>query len=238
MSKIETYVCFMEDTARDDSHGYSQNNRWGNPDYDCSALTITALRKAGFPMAGATYTGNMDQALKADGFRNVINEVNQGTGAGMKRGDILRKDGHVAVYCGNGLEVEASCDENGGIDGPKPGDQTGWEIAINAYHAGWTGIWRYEGEGAEQWLYMTFEVRQIQKGDTGEDVRTLQNILRGKSFRDDDGNLLKRDGAFGEKTEQALIKAQEKFGLYTDGICGPASWSALTGLEIKSMEVR
>lgn len=240
MGKVNDYVTFMENIARDDSHGYSQNNRDGNPDYDCSSLTIAALRKAGFPMKGASYTGNMDQALKSDGFRNVINEVNQNTGAGMKRGDILRKPGHVAVYCGNGKEVEAASDEYGGIEGRNPGDQTGREILIQPYHSGWTGIWRYEGDDPEpeRWFYLGLEVRQIEQGDEGKDVYTWQLLLRGAGYRDDEGKLIVRDGKFGPRTKQATIKFQTKKGLNPDGIAGKQSWNAMTGLKIKYEEIR
>ena len=42
---------------------------------------------------------------------------------------------------------------------------------------------------------------------------------------------LKADGLFGEGTENALMKAQEAHGLTVDGICGPASWKALSGAD-------
>ena len=42
---------------------------------------------------------------------------------------------------------------------------------------------------------------------------------------------LKADGLFGEGTENALMRAQEAHGLTVDGICGPASWKALSGAD-------
>ena len=45
---IEKAVKWAENTAADDSHGYSQYNRWGNPDYDCASFVISAFRSAGF----------------------------------------------------------------------------------------------------------------------------------------------------------------------------------------------
>ena len=41
MGVIDTAVNFMLQIANDDSHGYSQDDRWG-PDYDCSSLVIQA----------------------------------------------------------------------------------------------------------------------------------------------------------------------------------------------------
>ena len=58
----ERAVSQMEAWARDNSHGYDQQYRWGERgDYDCSAAVIDAWQRAGVPVrsAGATYTGNM-----------------------------------------------------------------------------------------------------------------------------------------------------------------------------------
>lgn len=72
---VESATSFMERIASDDSHGYSQESRWGTPDYDCSSLTITAWQQAGVPVKtkGATYTGNMWHAFIACGFTDVTN---------------------------------------------------------------------------------------------------------------------------------------------------------------------
>lgn len=147
MNCIEKAIDFMEKTAKDDTHGYSQINRWGNPDFDCSALVITAWENAGVLVktAGATYTGNMLSAFLKCGFSDVTAKVNKTTGDGLQRGDVLLNTGkHTAMYCGNGLEVEASIDEKGGITGKTKGDNTGKEILIRSYrNYPWTHILRY-----------------------------------------------------------------------------------------------
>jgi hypothetical protein len=143
----------MIEIAQDSSHGYDQNQRWGERgDYDCSSLTISAFENAGFPVKskyGATYTGNMKQAFINCGFKDVRNAVNIATGAGLVRGDILLNEvHHVAVYIGNGLIVQASINELGRATGGKPGDQTGYEINISNYknyhRGGWDCVLRYE----------------------------------------------------------------------------------------------
>jgi hypothetical protein len=50
--------------AKDQSHGYSQQQRWG-PDYDCSSLVISAYKQAGVPINTqvVNYTGNMSGLL-------------------------------------------------------------------------------------------------------------------------------------------------------------------------------
>lgn len=148
MSKIEDAVKWMEDTARNNQHGYDQQYRWGERgDYDCSSAVITALQNAGIPVKtmGATYTGNMYYVLLRCGFRDVTQQVNLKTGAGLIRGDVLlNKAHHTAMYCGNGLEVEASINEKGRATGGIPGDQTGKEFFIRPYrNYPWDCVLRY-----------------------------------------------------------------------------------------------
>lgn len=149
MSRIETATKWMEDHANDNSHGYDQTYRWGERgDFDCSSAVITAWQSAGVPVktGGATYTGNMYSVFTRNGFKDVTNSVNIQTGAGLKRGDVLLNHvNHVAMYIGNGLEVEASINENGTANGGQPGDQTGREFLIRGYrNYPWNCVLRYQ----------------------------------------------------------------------------------------------
>lgn len=155
MTKTEKAIQWMEATARDDSHGYCQTHRWGTDgDYDCSSAVITAWEYAGVPVktAGATYTGNMRTVFLKQGFKDVTASVNRATGAGLQRGDVLLNDvHHTAMYCGNGLEVEASINEKGTATGGTPGDQTGREFLIRSYrNYPWTHVLRYAGDQTMQ----------------------------------------------------------------------------------------
>lgn len=132
MTIPEAAVQWAVNIANDQSHGYSQASRWGNPDYDCSSFAISAYKAAGVPIdtAKVNYTGNM-QNLTQYGFKDVTSKVNLNTGNGLQRGDILwwhksGNQGHTAIYIGNNQIVHARGQSYGS---PKTGDQ-GSEIAV------------------------------------------------------------------------------------------------------------
>lgn len=141
MPNIEQFAQAMEQLCNDNSHGYSQINRWG-PDYDCSSAIIHALQMAGFDTGAASYTGNLSSELTKRGW------VRLPASTAKQRGDILLNDtDHVALYLGNNLLAEFSISENGTIDG-QAGDQTGREAYIhNYYDYPWDCVLRYTGSG-------------------------------------------------------------------------------------------
>lgn len=148
MTKTEKAIQQMETWAKDDSHGYDQDYRWGEKgDYDCSSAVIQAWQNAGVPVksGGATYTGDMKNVFLKNGFADVASKVNVATGSGLLRGDVLLNEAHhVAMYCGNGKEVESSINEKGTAHGGQPGDQTGKEFLIRSYrNYPWDCILRY-----------------------------------------------------------------------------------------------
>lgn len=151
MSKVENYTSFAENIARDNTHGYDQRDRNGNPNYDCSGLVCDAVERAGIKVkeAGASYTGNMLSAFKKAGFKDITSQITLSTGAGLKRGDVLLSVGHhTAIYCGDGKMVDARINEKGTTTGGKSGDQTGHEIEIHAYNNHpWTNVLRYPESG-------------------------------------------------------------------------------------------
>jgi hypothetical protein len=64
----------------------------------------------------------------------------------------------------------------------------------------------------------------IKSGSTGNQVRSLQLLLNGKS-----GAGLTVDGDCGTKTVAAIKAFQSKSGLTVDGQCGPKTWAKLLG---------
>lgn len=132
--KVEKAVQWAIDIANDDSHGYDQDDRWGD-DYDCSSLIISAYEQADIKLKsnGATYTGNMKSVALNLGFKEIAisdwNDTSQ-----FKRGDIILNEvHHVCMYIGNGQIVQASINEKGSATGGQTGDQTGKEIYITTH---------------------------------------------------------------------------------------------------------
>lgn len=208
-ARIEKAVKFMEEISKG-NHGYDQRYRWGERgDYDCSSLTITAFQNAGIPLKdyGATYTGDMSQALKKLGFKNVISKVNLNTGENLQRGDILLNIYyHVAVYVGNGKVVQASVNELGTAIGGKAGDQTGKEIEIKPYYLykrGWNEVWRFEQE-------LRKSEAKLSKGDNEMvEVITIKRIGKDGKVTKPTVNRILKDGV-----NYFNIRDLEKLGIF------------------------
>ena len=143
-SKLEKAVNWAVSIANDNTHGYSQTNRNGNPDYDCSSLVISALKQAGIDVGNASYTGNMKDEFLAHDFKWIPISSISGT-KDLKLGDVLFRrsngSGHTEMYIGNGKNVGAHDDYDG-----KKGDSSGREINVQNFSFGnWQGVLRYVG---------------------------------------------------------------------------------------------
>lgn len=220
----EAALAWAISIANDQRHGYSQSNRWGNPDYDCSSLVLSAFRKAGADVGQATYTGNMRQELLKHGFTDVTASVNLASGANLKPGDILLYHiggtaGHTALYAGQGQIVHARGQSYGSN---KPGDQ-GQEIAVTPYYRGkWATVLRYTGNGQVKTIKrykVETELPILRYGDTGQAVKMWQMVLG-----------LTQDGEFGKDTLAATLQFQRASDLDDDGEVGPLTWGA--GLKV------
>ena len=229
MTIIESATSWAIGIAKDQSHGYSQANRWG-PNYDCSSLVISAYKHAGVPIdtTVVNYTGNMTGLLKY-GFQEITSKVSLSSGSGLQRGDILwyhisGTNGHTAIYIGNGQIVHARGQSYGSS---KTGDQ-GSEIAVTSYYRGsWQHVYRYVGGGsaAEEhpdgwiepktyWL-VTAKMPLIKQGNTGSSVSLWQHLIG-----------VEVDGEFGPVTHGATLGFQNNHDLKVDGEVGPKTWGA------------
>lgn len=71
-----------------------------------------------------------------------------------------------------------------------------------------------------------FQPETVRRGNRGNSVLLLQEILRAREFRDRQGRELTLDRIAGENTIYALTEYQKsrKGVLIADGVCGPATW--------------
>ena len=181
-SKVEQFTQQAINIANDNRHGYSQYNRWGNPDYDCSGLVIAVVQNTGIPVKtnGATYTGNMYQAFLMAGFKDVTKNINLRTGQGLKRGDVLlNPKHHTEIYIGNGRNVGARISERGTIHG-KAGDQTGQEIRTHKYYNyPWVYVLRYPQTYSQNVnKYIKDFAKDVIKGYYGNGQARKDNIYK------------------------------------------------------------
>lgn len=229
MTIIESATSWAIGIAKDQSHGYSQANRWG-PNYDCSSLVISAYKHAGVPIdtTVVNYTGNMNNLIRY-GFQDVTGKVSLSSGSGLQRGDILwyhisGTNGHTAIYIGNNQIVHARGQSYGSS---KTGDQ-GSEIAVTSYYRGsWQHVYRYVGGGSaaeehppgwiepKNYYTVTAKMPLIKYGNTGSSVRLWQELIG-----------VTVDGEFGVQTKLATMGFQNNHDLEVDGEVGPISWGA------------
>ena len=144
---VENAISWAISIANDDSHGYSQSNRWG-PDYDCSSFVISAFKSAGIDTGTAVNTRNMRSQFTQHGFQ-WIPWSQIGGESNLQRGDVLLNEGytgqgHTEIYLGNGQNVGAH--SNRGY--PQTGDQTGTEVSVSGFYIHpWDGVLRYKDLG-------------------------------------------------------------------------------------------
>lgn len=141
-SSVQSAIDWAVETANDDSHGYSQSSRSGNPDYDCSSFVINAYQEAGVPVkeAGASYSGDMKGAFVKSGFEWIPGNPSVDD---LKPGDVLLTEGvHTEMYIGDGKNVGAHDDYDG-----TSGDSSGNEIDVGNYYSHpWDGVLRYKDD--------------------------------------------------------------------------------------------
>ena len=211
MEVIEKAVQWAIDTANDNSHGYSQADRWG-PDYDCSSFVISAYEQAGVPLreAGASYTGNMRPAMIACGFVDVTTQIGLSSGHGIQAGDVLLNyAAHTCLAIGGGRVANCRTDEGN----PQSGDQSGNEIRLQAYwNFPWDCCLRYKGQNigtpsaggsgssgtsgnqtepaadpaqpfpAPAYPMCSAELAKIHRGDKGVPVERMQTLLIARGY--------------------------------------------------------
>ena len=229
MGVIEDAVAWAIETANDQSHGYSQADRWG-PDYDCSSFVIQAFQQAGVSLreAGANTTRDMRGPMIACGFVDVTYSIGLASGYGLQPGDVLLKyTAHTCLAIGGGKVANCRTDEGH----PQSGDQSGNEIRIQSYwNFPWDCVLRYKGSHIGSSVTgpglptgsASLPRSVLRMGMSGQDVKDLQKKLNSLGY--DCGKV---DGEYGMQTFRAVVTFQEAHGLEVDGIAGRMTMAAI-----------
>jgi peptidoglycan hydrolase-like protein with peptidoglycan-binding domain len=70
-------------------------------------------------------------------------------------------------------------------------------------------------------------VVQVKKGDSGDAVRGVQEVMKFHDQSDGEGPVINVDGIFGPITDNWVRGFQTAVGTASDGIVGPITWRAL-----------
>lgn len=175
---------------------------------------------------GAKYCSNNVPDTTEYGMLNRCSNISSDFSK-IEVGEYLWTDGHCGIYIGDGLAVECT---------PK------WDngVQITAVHniaekQGYNGRkWRRHGKlPYVQYVVETkqedegktiIELSTLKKGSKGEEVKTLQTLLKSKSYNIGEWGV---DGIFGQATEYAVEDFQSEKGIKADGVVGKDTWTAL-----------
>lgn len=115
MANRDDLVRFVKEWCEDNSHGYSQINRWG-PDCDCSSLMYMAASHAGYPVPswGTRYTGTMRAHFSQAGF--TVSLFNGDLWSYSPGTIYLNEESHTEMDLGD-FFGGARIDEEGGVCG-------------------------------------------------------------------------------------------------------------------------
>jgi len=234
VTKLEQMVLNHIEMCNNDKHGYSQVNRNG-PDYDCSSSIYWAMKNAGMEVTSTAWsTHSMVDALSKRGWEIAARNVK--TSANLLRGDILLNPGsHTELYIGGGKMSGFNKDENGGIKGVLPGDQTGKEAYVKPFNASSKGQWayvmRFKAERATGTTTASPTVTPttsgagvLKLGSKGPETKKLQEGLN-RCFPA--YSKLVADSDFGPKTEAVVKEFQRRCNLTVDGIVDAQTRQAL-----------
>lgn len=111
---------------------------------------------------------------------------------------------HIGLYIGNGKTIEAKSTQAG---------------VVESNLSKWNEIGELKGVEYDSMNEFIYPV--IRSGNSGFNVKTLQESLNKLGYQ------IKADSKFGQETETALKKYQERHGLTSDGICGPITWKTI-----------
>lgn len=208
-----------------------EKNYWG---FDCSGLIKAAVwgftaQKAFRSTIGYSINGLPDFPVGTYGEMSEV-AVLSTDWSDIMPGEILFTPGHVGVYVGDGLAVECTPSWSGGVQYTCVGNLgkiDGYNTRNWGYHGKLRCIRYLKEEKESEGDTVNIEMKVLKKGAKDKQVKTLQRLLFGMGYEDQNGDKLVIDGSFGGKTDFALRCFQNDKGLAVDGSCGAKTWEAL-----------
>lgn len=138
-------------------------------------------------------------------------------------GLIVWKSGHLGIYIGNRKVCEARGHDYGIVITDLDKDNRGWQKWGKCK---WIN-YETKPEPDPKGDTCMIELPVLRKGDKGEVVKTLQIMLNGLGYRDQNKNRLEVDGSFGSKTLWCVKDYQARNKLTIDGVVGKATWTSI-----------
>ena len=194
---------------------------WG---FDCIGLIKGVLwgwnGDASKTYGGATYASNGVPDISADAMinqcKNISTDFNR-----IELGEFVWMKGHCGVYIGSGQVVESSPKWKNGVQITSLRDREWLKHGKLPYI-------EYDVTAVVVEVKRTnIELTVLQIGNKGNEVKTLQRLLKSLGYKGSDSKALSVDGDFGKNTQYALKSFQKDKGLLVDGICGKNSWNTL-----------
>ena len=222
----------------DKYYGALYGSKWiGHTVADCSGLFYWAFKKLG----GYMYHGSNTMYNKYCTSKGKLNKKGRTDGKELKPGTAVftgseGKHGHVGLYVGNNLVIEASGTTAGVITTKiSNGKWTYWGELKGVIYS--TNSITPAPSNSDEFELITTPVTTqttpvttqttpatIRRGDKGIIVKLAQNMLQKLKYNIGSSGI---DGVFGQMTEQAAKKFQKDNKLTVDGIIGKKTWTML-----------
>ncbi len=176
---------------------------------------------------GAKYCSNNVPDVNEDGMIRACTEVSTDFGK-IAVGEVLWTSGHIGVYIGEGLAVECTPIWEDGVQITAVhniGKKSGYNGRMWTKHGKlpWVTYEKEEMTGEDY----TMGFRYLRKGDKGDDVKALQQLLIARGYTCGGWGA---DGDFGDGTEKSVKLFQQVCEIETDGVVGKDTMSRLLGV--------
>lgn len=180
---------------------------------------------------GAEYKSNGVPDIGTSGILSVCTEVSEDF-TEIQIGELLWMPGHVGIYIGGGLAVEATAAWEGKVlisAVMNIGEKDGYHSRSWTKHGKLPYV-EYEAEPQTetQETHALLYLPVLRRGDKREQVRALQALLIGYGYNCGDSGV---DGSFGPATEEAVKAFRFANGLEKLGLVDAKVWARLTAAE-------